>query len=91
MRGRYIRKLRNRIWGEGRRIVRLRRQALDETHESRMALHRRIDDLKLRRERDANKLEEVCGRGEGILDELRTGAEEVIDRVEEAVGAARGE
>lgn len=91
MRGKYLRKLRNRIWGEGRRIVRLRRQALVSERSSRLILHNRIDDLKLKRERDVARLEELCARGEGVLDELRTGVESALDRAGEVVGAARGE
>ena len=88
MRGRYIRKLRNRIWRESRRIVRLRRQALDAESDHRLLLHNSIDNLKLKRERDIMKLEDVCLSGEGVLDQLRTGVESALDGVEEIVGAA---
>ncbi len=91
MRGKYLRKLRTRIWGEGRRIVHLRRQALTAERSSRLILHNRIDNLKLKRERDVARVEELCARGEGVVDELRTGVQSALDRIGERVGASRGE
>lgn len=77
----FMDKLRSRIWKDSREIIRLRRRALDAGKLSRYMLHDEIDTLKMEREKDVIKLNELCESGDGILEEVKAGVEEAVDDV----------
>lgn len=84
----FIRKLRNRVWENSRAIIRLRRRALDEDRHARYALHDEIDELKMEREQDVIKLEELCEEGTGLLEEVKVGVEDVVDSIKHSMAGA---
>ncbi len=87
----FMRKLRNRIWRNSRMIIRLRRRALDSGKPARYELHNEIDELKMEREKDVIKLEELCDENNGVLEEVKVGVETVVDEVKHSLGGVSPE
>ncbi len=88
---RLMRKLRNRIWRDSRAIIRLRRRALDAEKHTRYMLHDEIDDLKMEREQDVLKLEELCESDDGVLEEVKAGVEVVVEEVKQGISSGVGD